>query len=114
MGRMAPEIIENWKVLASDAAGTVYRPSADVYSATVCVWECLTCQQPYVDTAGDALKDQWGKKLVGLTLTDGVVDGLRPSMGRIPNGEGGYVLSAYRHWWSVVGLRIQRRGRWLP
>ena len=69
----------------------MYRPSADVFSSTVVVWECLTGEQPYVDTAGNPARDQRGMKLVGVTLTDAIVAGRRPAVGRIPNGEGGYV-----------------------
>ena len=57
VGRMAPEIIDNWRVSTGRITaqeGNVYRPSADVFSTTVVVWECLTGEQPYVDTAGAA------------------------------------------------------------
>ena len=92
--RMAPEIIENWKVRAQRITaeeGSVYRASADVYSSTVVLWECLTCEQPYVDAAGNALRDERGRKLVGVDLADAIVAGLRPSAGRIADGNGGYV-----------------------
>merc|ERR1711965_473173 len=91
---MAPEIIENWKVATqriSADEGSRYTPSADVFSSTVVLWECLTRQQPYVDAAGNALRDERGRKLVGVDLMDAVVAGLRPSAVRIANGEGGYV-----------------------
>jgi len=91
---MAPEIIENWKVGAGRipaAEGTPFRPSADVFSATVMTWECLTCEQPYLDTNRDAIRNSQGRKLVGSTLADAVIGGVRPTMGRIPNGEGGCV-----------------------
>jgi len=91
---MAPEIIENWKVLAqriTPQEGSVYKASADVFSGAVVLWECLTCEQPYMDAAGNALRDERGRKLVGVDLTDAIVAGLRPSAGRIPDGEGGYV-----------------------
>ena len=94
MGRMAPEIIDNWRVSTGRITaqeGNVYRPSADVFSTTVVVWECLTGEQPYVDAAGNAARDERGMKLVGVTLTDAIVAGRRPGVGRIPNGEGGYV-----------------------
>ena len=87
---MAPEIIENWKV-NQGAVGSVYKPSADVFSLTVLVWECVTCQKPYMDAEGNALRDEQGKKLERVRLDDAIVEGLRPSEGRIPNGEGGYV-----------------------
>ena len=91
---MAPEIIENWKVLAqriTPQEGSEYKASADVFSGAVVLWECLTCEQPYMDAAGNALRDERGRKLVGVDLTDAIVAGLRPSAGRIPDGEGGYV-----------------------
>ena len=91
---MAPEIIDNWRVSTGRITaqeGNVYRPSADVFSTTVVVWECLTGEQPYVDAAGNPTRDERGMKLVGVTLTDAIVAGRRPGVGRIPNGEGGYV-----------------------
>ena len=83
---MAPEILENWKVEKGEQ-GSAYMPSADVFSATVVVWECLTAQEPYTD-AKDPVK---GYTLKGVVLGDHIVAGLRPSSGAIPDGCGGVV-----------------------
>ena len=83
---MAPEIINNWKVTMQRIdpdQGSVYRASADVFSSTVVLWECLTLQQPYVDAEGNPVRDERGQKLVGVTLTDAIVAGRRPSEGRM-------------------------------
>ena len=89
---MAPEILDNWKVRAhtnsaEQDTGSHYESSADVYSATVVVWECLTAQQPYLDARHPAT----GRKLLGVLLGDAIVAGLRPSSGAIPNGSSGIV-----------------------
>jgi len=84
---MAPEIFENWRVACKGEQGSLYMSSADVFSATVVVWECLTTQLPYSD-ARDAVK---GYKLRGVELGDHIVRGLRPSAGAIPDGRGGVV-----------------------
>ena len=89
---MAPEIIENWKLGANQITveqASPYGRSADVYSAIVVVWECLTAQLPYVD----ARDPSTGRKLAGVFLTDAIVGGLRPSNGAIPNGGGSAVSS---------------------
>ena len=87
--RMAPEIIENWKVTAQQVTpeqGSVYAPPADTFSATVVVWECLTGQEPYVNAS-----DSTGRMLSSAVLMDAIVGGLRPSTGRISDGVGGVV-----------------------
>ena len=84
--RMAPEILENWKV-PNGSEGSPYLYSADVFSATVVVWECLSARIPY-EEASDPVK---GYKLLGAVLGDHIVAGLRPSSGAIPDGCGGFV-----------------------
>ena len=64
--------------------GAVYVPSADVFSATVVVWECLTAQEPYISPV-DLMA------LSPVELMDAVVGGLRPSTGSIPDGTGAVV-----------------------
>ena len=75
--RMAPEIHYNWKVAAKKIQleeGSVYLPSADVYSLTVVVWELVTELQPYT-----AAKDSvTGRVLAGYELADQIMAGLRP------------------------------------
>ena len=84
---MAPEILENWKVRRHQAAGSVYSRAADVFSATIVVWECVTKQVPYVHARNPVN----GYKLQGPILGDHIVAGLRPSSGAIPNGCDGVV-----------------------
>ena len=84
---MAPEIIENWKVHKNGAEGSEYLRSADVFSATIVLWECLSALIPY-----EGAKDpDTGYSLFGSMLGDHIVAGLRPSTGTIPNGCGGVV-----------------------
>ena len=74
---MAPEIHSNWKVTArkiQPEEGSLYLPSADVYSLTVVVWELVTELQPYA-----AAKDSvTGRLLAGYELADQIMAGLRP------------------------------------
>jgi len=83
---MAPEIQENWRVRLGEE-GSPYLPSADVFSATLVVWECLTAQTLYEDVKHPVK----GTKLRGVDLADHIVAGLRPSTGAIPDGTGGVV-----------------------
>ena len=66
--------------------GSVCEHSADVYSSAEVLWECLTTLQPYRNAC-----DAADRKLVGVLLGDGIVPGLRPRSGAIPNGSGGVV-----------------------
>ena len=107
---MAPEILENWKVQVPNnttVTGSAYEFSADVYSTTVVVWECLTAQQPYVDARDPAT----GRKLVGVFLGDAIVAGLRPiAVVQFPMDAVRWCLGACKHCWSVAGTRSVKHG----
>jgi len=88
---MAPEIFENMKVGSSrfpQAEGTPYRASADVYSTTIVLWECLSGCYPYVPPPNDST----GNPLQGCFFFDQVVErGLRPCNGLVLDAEGEWV-----------------------
>ena len=84
---MAPEIYENWRFERGTADGTTYDYSADIFSLTIVVWECLTRQQPYAATTDEST----GRPLKGIHLCDCITNGLRPSSGRIFDGSGSFV-----------------------
>ena len=83
--------------------GAVYVPSADVFSATVVVWECLTAQEPYISPV-DLMA------LSPVELMDAVVGGLRPALAAFLMEQERLFRIDCRHWWRVGGTRTHKYG----
>ena len=89
----APEILSNRRWFqaldtnSNSSEGTAFTAQADCFSLSIVIWECMTAQEPYAD----ALYPGTQSRLWMADLEVKILDGLRPSCGMIPNGEGGSV-----------------------